>query len=92
MISLKRGLVYSLLLSVGLLVAGLVTLLWVTNAREQHYRDELGDMRRSLDECNEKLNGQKAVTAPAVSDTSWGTWPADTAPKPLSATGPLPSP
>lgn len=90
MISLKRGLVYSLLLSIGLLVAGMVTLLWVTNAREQRYQDELGDMRRSLSECNDKLNQQKAIKTTAAADSSWGSWPADITP--TSATGPLPSP
>lgn len=90
MIFLKRGLVYSLLLSIGLLVVGLVTLLWVANAREQRYQDELGDMRRSLAECTEKLNQRKAVETTVAADSSLGGWPADTTP--ASATGPLPSP
>ncbi len=77
--SLKRGFVYSLLLAIGLLLAGFAALLWVNDSREQRYQDELTDMRRQLYDCTIKLSQlHRSHPAPRVmTDSTQTNWPAD---------------
>lgn len=77
MVSLRRGLVYSLLLAVGLLLAGLAGLLWVANTRERHYQDELDDLRRSLMSRNAEIKQlrQQIQQPRPLPDTAWSDWP-----------------
>ena len=81
MVSLRRELVYSLLLAIGLLLAGLAALLWVANTREQHYQDELNDLRRSLlIRDMEILQLRRRLQQPIPTpDSALANWPADTA-------------
>lgn len=76
MVSLRRELVYSLLIAVGLLLVGLVGLLWVSNARERHYQDELDDLHRSLLLRNAEVRQlrrqlQQMAMVPDSSRTGW---------------------
>lgn len=80
MVSLRRELVYSLLLAIGLLVVGLVALLQVSNTRERRYQDELNDLRRSiiLQHAEIQKLRQQLQQATTAADSSWTSWPADT--------------
>lgn len=80
MVSLRRELVYSLLLAIGLLVGGLVALLWVANARERRYQDELSDLRRSLVMRDAEMQQMRQQLRQALitADSSWAISPTDT--------------
>lgn len=80
MVSLRRELVYSLLIAICLLIVGLIALLWVANTREHHYQDELSDLRRVMAAQKAEIQAlhQRLESNGSTADSTWNDWPADT--------------
>jgi cell division protein FtsL len=77
MASGNRGLVWSLITAIIVLLLGLMGLLYVSYSRDQQYQSEIQDLRYKLTEKHNQLESLKnqLPQRPAVPDTSWGVSP-----------------
>lgn len=85
MLSASRGIVYSLLTVVFVLLLGIMALLWVANNRHQRLEDATTDLRRNLGQqesqirdLQERLEDCDTNVAIAPTDTAWGATPPPT--------------
>jgi cell division protein FtsL len=80
MASGNRGLVWSLITAIIVLLLGLMGLLYVSYSRDQQYQSEIQDLRYKLTEKHNQLEllRNQLPQRPVVPDTSWGV-SADTA-------------
>ncbi|WP_080054539.1 hypothetical protein [Spirosoma aerolatum] len=96
MSTVSRGVIYSLVAVVIVLLLGIMALLGVAYNRHQRLEDATIDLQRNLtqqeskiNELQERLQDCDTTKAMAPIDTSWNTVPVDTPTKAVSQSPPL---